>query len=327
MRKVYKLLILQVIIAFSACGPGGSGLSTNQSSAMSEDGVLNTLESALSVANSAFNDVERVNTLTFKSTKSFFNLAYAASCGIDRFSPSIGSANCNNTENQKTVLAQFSGCTAGIQNDYSLNGTVKLSFNSSSTCDSWITGNIPTSGDVTRTTSEFTRKNSDNSTITIDSNSHVNYDNTVTIGGGIKTIFQPTTTININNQIKVVSQRYVQVDGMQRIKKLSSGTTYFEHLIKTNSPLSILGSRSENYREVNGSMIVYHNKAKYTAIHSFSHVTWASNCCYPTEGTVTTTTSGSLTGTISADFKTGTCGEVNVTANTVSTKIKLAACE
>ncbi len=318
-----KLLILNSLLAITACGPGGGGVSTNQSAASSEDGISNTIESALSVAISAFNDVEHVNTLSFKPVKSFFNLAYAASCGMDRFSPSIGTATCSGTESQKTVLSQFSGCTAGISNDYSLSGTMKLTFDTSTTCDSWISGNSPTTGLVTRTTSELKRTNSDSTTISTDSNSHTPYDGSSSIGGGIVTQFSSNYILNGVS----VKRKFVSIDGMRRVKKLGTGAVIFEHLIKTSAAIELLGSRSDNLRQASGTVMVYHNTAKYTSSHVMSQLRWISNCCYPTSGSITTTSIGSINGTITSDFGTGTCGDVTITTNGLSKKVTLSACE
>ncbi len=317
----YKVLILLSVSLFSISCAREIGVSNNQSSASATDNIVYSVESAVAAANSSINDVEQISNFAFKPVKSFFNLAYASSCGLSRYSPVIGIANCGGTENNRTVLESFSNCTAGSSNEFIFNGSVKLAFDSNTTCDTWITGSTPTSGSVQRTTNSFTRSNSDGSSIVTDSNSHVPYDSSTSIGGGVLTTFSSNTSAGL-------VRRFVSIDGLHRVRKTNFDSVVYDHLIKTTSVLDAAGSRSADNRQVSGTIVVYNNTAKYKATHVLNQIKWTMNCCYPTSGSITTTTTGSLTSTYSTDFGTGTCGEVSMTTdNSTALKVKLAACE
>lgn len=164
---------------------------------------------------------------------------------------------------------------------------------------------------VTRTTG---------ATLTTTSETHTAYDNTPIAGNsGITTVLAGgTRTVNIN--------------GLHRILRGSGGTKFFDHSIKTSTPITLTGSRQTINRVVTAGVVdVYHNLDNYKAVHTFSGgtpVTWAlANCCHPTSGVITTVFSGAKTGTTTLTFS-GTCGVATfVDTDSSSTSITLNQCE
>ncbi len=312
----FALIALCVHIS---CAPndGGTTFSSGSSTAISTVEFDSIVESAVSASNSAMNDVERVSSFAFvpPSRGLFITSAYAAACGIGRFSPAIGSANCAGTVNDSTVTSVLSGCTAGPANEVTLTGTVTLVFDSAATCNTWVSGSsFPGSGTVTRTTSGFIRQNASGIKVTTDSGAHVNY-LSETVGGGIVTTFG-------------VSSRTIQISGLHRTRTLADGSAGFDHSVRTSEALVVTGVKASGTRKiVSGAIRVDHNKLKFTATTAFSNVTWSSTCCYPTGGTVSLTLSGALSGTVSGVFS-GSCGQVSVTDTTGATHAaQLFACE
>jgi hypothetical protein len=95
----------------------------------------------------------------------------------------------------------------------------------------------------------------------------------------------------------------------------------------TSSGLTTTGTRAGGDRVISsGTVTLYHNLAKYTATNSFNSVTWGSStCCYPTSGSVTTTFTGTKSGTGTMTF-TSTCGAATYVDSTGSSNVTLTQC-
>lgn len=315
---VFSLLPLGMGL-YSSCAPNDGGTIFSSGSSSSGSAELDgAVESAVSAANAALNDVEKVSSYVFNAPSPgiFVESAYAAACGTSRFSPAIGTANCTGTENDRTVTASFSGCTAGPGNELTLTGTVKLAFDSAATCNTWVSGSsFPGGGSVTRTTSSFVRQNASGIKVTTDSNTHTNY-LSESVGGGVVTTFG-------------VSDRTIQISGLHRTRTLADGTAGFDHSVRTTQALVASGTKAGGTRKIaSGAVQVDHNTLKYSATTSFVNVTWSSTCCYPTAGTLTLSLSGSLSGTATANLGTGICGRVSITdASGKTSEAQFFACE
>ena len=297
-----------VFLALSGCGK-----KVNQREA---DEAYLVADSAVSSLNGALNDSEQ--SASYARNRPAFELipsAYAASCGLSRFSPIVGSS-CSGTVANKTVTSDFSGCTAGRSDEFSLRGQVSLSFDSASTCDTWLAGSgLPTSGFVTRTTSNFQRTNPNGSVVTVTSASHTNYAGT-TLGGGVTTTFG-------------VGSRTVTIAGLRRVRTSADGASVFDHSVTTTTPIVITGTRSSGNRTVqSGAIRVDHNLARFSSATSISGLSWNTSCCHPIAGTLSFSLLGSSSGSITVDYATGSCGEANISRNgTFLARVDLPSCE
>ncbi len=136
-------------------------------------------------------------------------------------------------------------------------------------------------------------------TLTTDTVAHSTYDSTSIPGTGI-TISNSSGT------------RTVVINGLHKVLVGPRGLKWFDHTL-TSTGLTVTGTRLAGNRVVSGTSVHYHNLAEYKATHTFNAVTWGSStCCYPTSGSVSSTLTGSRSGTVSLSF-TATCGEANFT--------------
>lgn len=136
-------------------------------------------------------------------------------------------------------------------------------------------------------------------TLTTDTIAHTTYDSTSIPGTGI-TISNSSGT------------RTVVINGLHKVLVGPRGLKWFDHTL-TSTGLTVNGTRLTGDRVVSGTSVHYHNLAEYKATHTFNTVTWGSStCCYPTSGSVSSTLTGSRSGTVSLSF-TANCGEANFT--------------
>lgn len=291
--RIARFLILTLVASISATGCG-------KKADLGADDAYLVADSAVSSVNGALNDSEQSNSYALHRGFEVIPTAYAASCGLSRFSPSIG-GNCNATAGGKTVTANFANCTAGRSDEFTFNGQVSLAFDSNATCNQWLSGTgLPTTGSVTRTTSNFTRSNPGGSSVAVSSATHTNYSG-VSIGGGVTTAFGAGT-------------RTVTISGLHRIRTSAAGRTVFDHSVTTTSPIVVSGTRLGGNRVVSsGTVKVDHNLAKFSSTASLSGLTWNASCCHPISGTVTFALVGGETGSIAIDYASGTCGEAKIT--------------
>lgn len=319
-----RLLFITFCFSFilGGCNKGASRLAdelTNTSANTNDDSATLVLESALGTVIGALNDVEHVNSYA-KLTKpsfSFITSALATSCSSSRFNPAIGK-DCGETEQKKTVQAAFNSCTVGPQDQFTLNGTVTLTFDTAETCNTWIAGTaLPTSGSVMRTMSNLTRLNPNNSRVATSTVAHENYLN-YQIASGIKTTFGAT-------------DRTIEILGVRKIRTRPDGQAGFDHSIMSlpPSPIVVTGTKESGNRTIQSGVIrVDHNTAKYSLTANLSGLSWSNACCYPISGTTTFQATGKISGAMIVDFGTGSCGSVRVTDFTNDQKtVLLASCE
>ncbi len=300
--------LLVGVAALSACGKKKTDLDSDQAYLVAD--------SAVSSVNGSLNDSEQANSYALiKPVFEIIPTAYAASCGISRFSPSVGN-NCNATSGMRAVTANFASCTAGRSDEINLNGQVALTFDSNATCNTWLAGaGLPTSGSVTRTTTNFTRTNPNGSVVSVSSASHTNYAGT-TVGGGVTTTFGAGT-------------RTVVINGLQRTRVSATGVTVFDHSVTTTAPIVTTGTRLSGTRTVSsGTIKVDHNRAKFSSTANLSGLTWNASCCHPVSGTVTFALSGTDSGSLVIDYGTGSCGSAAITkSGTFVGNVDLPGCE
>jgi hypothetical protein len=305
-----RFLVLTILTSVSATGCG------KQSSSLQTDQSYLVADSAVSTVSGSLNDSEQANSYAMHRTHfDIIPTAYAAGCGLSRFSPSIGS-NCNATTGGETVVSNFVDCTAGRSDEFTFNGQVALTFDSNATCNTWISGSgLPTSGTVTRTTTNFTRSNPGGSSVSVSSANFTNYAGTV-IGGGVTTTFGNGT-------------RTLTVNGIHRVRTSTAGTTVFDHSVSSTAPIVVSGTRLGGNRVISsGTIKVDHNLAKFSSTASMAGLTWNSSCCHPISGTLTFAMTGTQTGSLVIDYASGTCGEAQITKDgTFLGTLELPGCE
>lgn len=204
------------------------------------------------------------------------------------------------TSNLRTIA--WNSCTIGT---ITMTGGWTETFSSATACSNFTNaGGLATNGDtVTRTTLSSKATFLSSATLTTDTSGGVAWDGTTINANGV-TITQGSG-----------SSRTVNFDGIHRVLKGPLGTKWFDHYV--TGSVTISGKRSSGNRALTaGTITVYHNLLKYTATNTVAGVTWgSSSCCYPTAGVISTTLTGSVTGTAALDFSQGatTCGNATYT--------------
>lgn len=229
-------------------------------------------------------------------------------------SPWAGCAFANVRSNCSGAVRTISwnSCTLSTM---TMTGGWTETFSSNTACSNFTNaGGLSSNGDaVTRTTDFSTATFLSGATLTTDTNGGTAWDGSVISSNGV------TVTQGAG------STRTVNIDGIHRVLKGPLGTKWFDHFLTGNITMS--GKRSSGNRVITGgTLTVYHNLLKYTASNAVSGVSWgSSSCCYPTAGTISTTLTGSVTGSVSLDFSPGaaTCGNATYTntAGTTSTVV------
>jgi hypothetical protein len=188
-----------------------------------------------------------------------------------------------------------------------INGSIDLTY-SSATC-AMATGNS-----LIRKVN-LTRDGIFGATITTDStNPSTAYDGTA-VGAG-------ATITNTGSGTYTYS-----LDGVHKVRTTPLGKTAYDVNVMTSSPMTLSGSLSGNRTVDGGSVVVYHNLAKYTAIFTPHNLSYNSaTCCHPTSGTLDVSYSGSVNGGGSVSFN-STCGLVTLTLDGESQEVNLHGCE
>lgn len=264
------------------------------------------LDSAVGSLNLVLNDAERVNTIPSETT-----------CTAARFSPALGTATCVGTVGGRTIDITYN-CAALASTDVSLSGAANLTFNVATTCNDWVSTGVPGSGSVVWTSSNFSRSGTGGA-VSSSSALHTNYLGT-SLGGGatISYLGGPTSAMT------------VAFGGLRRRGSVSGLSIDHSVRTATGSAIGISGTLAAANRAIpSGTIIIDDNNADYTATITMTAVSWGTaSCCYPTSGALSIALGGSVTGTATASFATGTCGRVNVTTATGTTgTVTLQSCE
>jgi hypothetical protein len=293
-------LLGQLLLGAGCSNPGSYTVSDNSAYVAetivgSINAALNENERTSSIASASSANV-RSAARTKSNAQAVRSLAANASCAASRFSPALGGTSCTGTVGGDTVTATYS-CNTGENLDLSLRGTAILTFDSPTTCGAWLEA-IPTQGNMTWTSTDFTRITTDEAVIITNSSDTTNYKK-VTIGGGIKTAFGSTSSLNIL--------------GLRVTREIGSNQVIYDHTIRSNTPFSVTGTQAAGSREViSGSVTVDHNVDQYSAYGVISDLKWNTTCCVPASGTINFTFSGTRVGAMTMDFNTGTCGSITV---------------
>jgi hypothetical protein len=235
--------------------------------------------------------------------------------GVDFVDPSDGMSNLVNSCTLSTArgacsnsqdIINWAGCKIDGTNATLTGGwteTFTNTSNGSSAGD--CTTPVGDGKTITRTSSGSIITFSNGSNVKTDTNGGTAWDGTTITAGG-ESISRSGLT------------RTITLHGIHKVLKGPKGTTWFDHYITSNG-ITVTGARATSNREVNGSIKIYHNRLKYTANNTFNTVTYGdSNCCYPTSGNISSTLTGSISGTMNMEF-TSTCGVANFTDSTGAT--------
>jgi len=99
--------------------------------------------------------------------------------------------------------------------------------------------------------------------------------------------------------------RAIDIKGIHYVARKSASATarLWDHTLSTSTPIQVTLEK-DGTRRVSGTVVVQHNLLKYTAHAELSDVVFdfAKCGCLPVSGTVTTTLSGSVTGTETLDI-------------------------
>lgn len=119
---------------------------------------------------------------------------------------------------------------------------------------------------------------------------------------------------------------HIVANGTQNTMTGPKGTKWFDHIL--TSDLTAQGLRSSGTLAMSGTSTVWHQVAQYKAVNTFNSVTWGnSSCCFPTSGTITSTITGSTSGTATTAFS-STCGTATFTnTDGSSSTITLKQCQ
>lgn len=229
-------------------------------------------------------------------------------------------------------LSQRSSCNSGVRtidwggcsigtSGATLSGIWTEIYNDTASCSMASATNTVNRRPTTGITLTINQGLLTGATLTTDTSGGTAYDGTTSMG---------STGILVANTDNVVSgTRAISIDSIHKVLKGPKGSTWFDYFIKTGSAITVSGTRSAGNRTISsGTLSIYHNKAKYTASHSFSNVVWgSSSCCYPTAGAIASSFSGTVTGTTSMTF-TSTCGTATfVDTNGTPSNVTLSQCE
>ncbi|OFZ23346.1 MAG: hypothetical protein A2X94_03870 [Bdellovibrionales bacterium GWB1_55_8] len=218
----------------------------------------------------------------------------------------IADLNCSVDSSGKVLTLVYHDCNFG-NNSAVWNGSEILASNAAVSC-----GESPSKENgatLQRTFTPGTTRTVGNSVhvASLDTSEPSGYETPVS-GGSLLT-YGAEGSFNLKiNGVHVLSQKIFRGNGNEgRIQ------TEADHTVST------IGNNMEvvavnGTRVVNGTVQVQHNLEKYTGTSVFSDVVYSNTkgCCLPESGTVTTTFTGSRTGTEALTFSGTECGSANL---------------
>lgn len=281
-----KYLILSLFVFTTiACQENGKSSGPNAGDPLAE-----SLESAVNAVSGASDDAANEAVV-----------AYERSPLMELLLPSAHAAACSRAlTGAAGVCTRNVNCEAG---PYVWSGTATLTFANAASCS------FSGIGDTFLREVNFRRSGPRGNLLTT-SEFRTNYLGQ-SIGGGI--------------QVERTGTGYeIDILGQSKVLTSNRGTTVFDVSVET--PVKLVTNKViRNARIVSsGTLNVYHNRAGFTAAHTFNNVEWSATCCYPVSGSMNVTLSGSRTesGTVSFNG----CGNVTTTFATTRS-FTLANCE
>ncbi len=309
MNKKLIVVTLAMSLAVISCKNAADDLSTDGAEATS-----NVSESAVSEAGQQATSAEGASSPSISDydeiAMDLQSMDYVDPKDVGVFAAcTFAAARSACTSNVSTI--DWAGCTVGI--GAALTGGWTETWSAGHCADTTKPTGLIDGRSVVRTSASQVLSLINGAKLTTDTLAHTTYDG----------VAIPATGISVS---MTSGTRTVVINGVHKVLVGPRGRTLFDHTI-TSSGLTVTGNRAAGTRTVNGSSVLYHNLAQYKATHTFSNVSWTtSSCCYPTSGTLSTTLTGTRSGTVGMTF-TSSCGQAQFmdTNSTVST-VTLTQC-
>jgi hypothetical protein len=321
------VIILCVVLLLSSTGCKKSSSDTSTTTEAVVDSTSNIAEAAMSEAGSQASATEGASSPFMASIDGFdtelqefesdlinpadvFGVNPQAACS---YSSARGA--CSST----VATVTWGSCTIGT---VTMTGGWTETYSSNAVCTA---GNLATgtNGDyVDRASTSQVATLVSGITVTTDTQGGTAYDGVAVPAGAIRTTKGASSRTIVSNPT---------TSAVHRVLKGPLGTTWFDYYVFPN--LTVTGTRALSTRTATGTVTIKHNRALYSASHSFPTtpagdvVTWgSSSCCYPTSGKITSTLSGAVSGTTTLTFS-ATCGAATfVDTDGASSSLTLTRC-
>jgi hypothetical protein len=285
-----------------------------------EDAVYNVSESAVSEANSQANAIVTARELM---SEDLLEMMHLEELNQDRAACNISTARSACASNTTTVT--WSDCTIGTSTA-TLSGVITETFSSFGAAVCQLNGNGSTVARVISSTSPRTITFASGAKIVTDMQPDTAWDGTTFSSASTGTTIVRShsdlggLTCSVGNPCYTVT-----INGLQNVMTGPKGRKWFDHVM--SGTLYTQGRKSTNNLVASGSLNIWHQLSQYKAANTFNNVTWGdSTCCYPTSGSISTTLTGSLTGTTTTTFS-STCGTATfVGTDSTSSTITLKNC-
>lgn len=290
------VLAVALLLALTACQQKGSGNDSDESTSEM---------AAASFAGAANGSENNGSVVAFVSPRGLMEkivdglnpiqTAFAEGEGC----PVLRTADCGD---KGIIVLQFDACGRGRA---SWSGSETLEFSSLAVCQArQLARAVPVSGSLTRTFGDGTYRSVDNRKVTIDTSVESGYAQKVSGGEFVQYGLDGDDAVRT---IDIKGIHLVATDGQSRKR--------WDHTISTDAAKPLKVKKAGAQKEITeGTTIVQHNLALFTAtVDIKSPLTFSEGCCHPTGGSVTTTFSGSKSGSEDLTF-TATCGVATLKA-------------
>lgn len=117
---------------------------------------------------------------------------------------------------------------------------------------------------------------------------------------------------NAQNCTGAIPCHHIQVHGVQNTMRGPFGGLWFDHVV--TSDVTATGSRTQGSLTVTGRATVWNQIGNFKGDYAFNSIKWAdAKCCFPTQGTISATVTGSVGGNLTMNFSGGACGRPTLT--------------
>lgn len=234
--------------------------------------------------------------------------------------------------NALTTTVDWNNCTLSVSTSsgttsMTLDGTITETYSGFGAASCLMTGNNSTVNRVISSSDPWILTFASGATLTRDMNPGTAWDGTTFPNASQGTAITRIESGTSNGLTCSVSARcyHIVANGLHKTFRGPAGRVWFEHIV--DSDVTFTGKKSSSNRTMAGTVTTWHELAQYKAVNTFTNVIWGSStCCYPTSGSISTTLTGSLTGTMGMTFS-STCGETTVTGtDSTQQTVQLTQC-
>jgi len=285
-------------LLLSGCAPA------NRAAEIEADNQEVALESGVTAMNGLLDDQSSTN--GFASNRSSFKPTVTSIS--EMILPQAHAAVCTRAIAQvcsgSTKSITYSGCT-GPNGLVSLSGQVNLVWSGNGNC-------TLENGEAVSRTYELEFNGPRGGVLSVSSSNKSTWEgNSIGGGGSLSQISANSWALSIAGKHKTLVYRNREI---------------FDISVATASPISVTGSLLRNGRVVNGgSLVVYHNRAGFTATFVPNNLTYSAGSCHPVSGSVNVTYTGSLVGNATVTFNGN--GNATITRDGISRSVTLTYCE